>query len=172
MGVRVIKETERRTPVIIEADVVVAGGGAAGIAAAIGVARNGYKVVLCERYGYLTGLHASAFVGCFCGFYIAIRGNLFQLIHGIGGEILDRLNKMGGLNPPVRLHRVGIQTYDHFMFKMLVEKMLLESGVKILMHSLIVDVVMDNNKMRGVIIENKETKVMKIVRDAIPKTSC
>ena len=51
-----INEPERQIEVVKEAEVVVVGGGPAGIAAAIASARNGAETVLLERYGHLGGL--------------------------------------------------------------------------------------------------------------------
>ena len=53
---KTIMEKERETPVYLETDVVVAGGGPAGLAAAIAAARLGMKVTLVERYGFLGGM--------------------------------------------------------------------------------------------------------------------
>lgn len=51
-----IVEPERRTLVAAETDVLVCGGGFAGVAAAVCAARNGVRVLLVERYGFLGGL--------------------------------------------------------------------------------------------------------------------
>src|SRR5712691_12980517 len=51
-----IREPARETPVVARTDVLVVGGGPAGLCAAIAAARNGARVVLTERYGHLGGL--------------------------------------------------------------------------------------------------------------------
>ena len=51
-----ITEPERKIPVLMKADVVVVGGGPAGIAASVGAARTGAKTILVEQYGCLGGL--------------------------------------------------------------------------------------------------------------------
>ena len=54
----------------ISCDVLVVGGGAAGVAAAVAAGRAGAKVVLLERYGFLGGLATAAQVGTICGLYL------------------------------------------------------------------------------------------------------
>ena len=63
-----ITETERKTPVISETDVIVAGGGVAGVAAALAASRNGAKVLLIERYGQLGGLATGGLVTLLLGY--------------------------------------------------------------------------------------------------------
>ena len=60
-------------PAEISCDVLVIGGGAAGVAAATAAGRAGAKVVLLERYGFLGGLATTAQVGTICGLYPSRR---------------------------------------------------------------------------------------------------
>lgn len=85
---RFIVEKERRTPVTDEAEVVVVGGGPAGVAAAIASSRLGVKTMLIERYGCLGGL--------------ATGGLVITLVeterYGVGvvKEAIERLDELGG----------------------------------------------------------------------------
>ncbi|MBC8075748.1 MAG: FAD-dependent oxidoreductase, partial [Chloroflexales bacterium] len=56
-------------PIVRDVDVLVVGGGPAGVAAAIGAAQSGMRVLLTEHYGFLGGAHASGEIGTFCGLY-------------------------------------------------------------------------------------------------------
>ncbi len=57
-----ITEVERKTPIVANVDLLVCGGGVAGVAAAICAARNGARVLLVERYGFLGGMVTAALV--------------------------------------------------------------------------------------------------------------
>ncbi|MHB8619332.1 MAG: FAD-dependent oxidoreductase, partial [Chloroflexota bacterium] len=85
-----ITEPERETHVVAEADVVVLGGGPAGIAAATAAGRAGAKTVLVERYGFLGGMGTAAMVTNFCGLHANVHGDIQQVVHGIADDILDR----------------------------------------------------------------------------------
>jgi len=73
-------ERERRTPVVGEYDVVVLGGGPAGIAAAACAARAGASTLLVERYGFLGGMGTAAGVTNFCGLYANVRGEIRRVV--------------------------------------------------------------------------------------------
>ena len=90
---KVIQEPARETVVADEADVVVAGGGPAGLVAAIAAARTGAETVLIERYAFLGGMATAGLVTAFATF---TDGNE-QIIQGIPQQILDRLKGMGGV---------------------------------------------------------------------------
>ena len=79
-----ITEETRETPVAAEADVLVCGGGVAGVAAAICAARNNAQVLLVERYGFLGGL-------CTGGLVLAMP----RLNNGLNSEIRQRLEDAG-----------------------------------------------------------------------------
>ena len=75
-------------------DVAIAGGGAAGLAAAVGARRSGARVLLIERYGFLGGAATNASVLSYCGFY-AQGERPRPMVRGIGGDLLDTLATLG-----------------------------------------------------------------------------
>ena len=82
-------------------DVVVVGGGAAGVAAAIGARRSGAHTLLVERYGFLGGAATNANVLSYCGFYT--RGDARRLVvGGVGASVLGRLAKLNFDVTPIR----------------------------------------------------------------------
>jgi hypothetical protein len=88
----------------ISCDVLVVGGGAAGIAAAVAAGRAGAQVLLLERYGFLGGLATAAEVGTVCGLYLRDTANA-QAIPVSGGfvrEYASRLQRATG-REPIRL---------------------------------------------------------------------
>src|SRR5437870_13897631 len=100
MNDQYIREPERRLPVRGDYEVVVLGGGPAGIAAAAAAAGRGRKVLLVERYGFLGGMGTAAGVTNFCGLYANVHGDIRQVVHGVADELLGRIDRLGGLNPP------------------------------------------------------------------------
>ena len=81
-------------------DVVVVGGGSAGIAAALGASRAGAKTLLVERNPYFGGEATHSNILSYCGFYT--RGERPDLVvGGVGLELLEMLKKLGGDVSPV-----------------------------------------------------------------------
>lgn len=75
-------------------DVVVVGGGAGGIAAAVGASKCGAKTLLIERRGYLGGAATGSSVLTYCGFFTQ-GDHPLQVVHGVGDEVLGRLAAHG-----------------------------------------------------------------------------
>src|SRR5215218_10217299 len=102
---KAIREPSRETPVYGEFDVVVLGGGPAGIAAAVAAAQNGRKTILAERYGFLGGMGTAAGVTNFCGLHANVHGDIRQVVHGVADDLLARIERLGGLNEPHSVFR-------------------------------------------------------------------
>ena len=95
-----LTEPSRQTPVYGEFDVVVLGGGPAGITAAASAARAGQRTLLVENYGFLGGMGTAAGVTNFCGLHANVHGEIRQVVHGLADDLLDRMRALGGLNEP------------------------------------------------------------------------
>jgi hypothetical protein len=154
-NVATIYEPARETPVANIVDVVVAGGGTAGVVSAIASARNGAKTLLLERSGFLGGHIAGQLLEHSAGWHDT-KGD--QIVAGIPQEIVDRLVEIGASPGHVRddtgytKFRVPIH---HEEFKSLVTLMLAESGVKILVYSPLVQALVEDGVVKGVVVENK-----------------
>jgi hypothetical protein len=90
----------------LSCDVLVIGGGAAGVAAAVAAGRAGAKVVLLERYGFLGGLATAAQVGTVCGLYLrdSTGSSALPVAGGFVQEFGSRLQRAVG-EQPLRLER-------------------------------------------------------------------
>ncbi len=81
-----VLEPGRATPILGEYEVVVLGGGPAGIIAAAAAGRTGRSTLLIERYGFLGGMGTAAGVTTFCGLHANVHGEHRQVGHGIADE--------------------------------------------------------------------------------------
>lgn len=150
-----ITEPERRIAVTHEPDVLVIGAGPAGIGAAVAAARNGAKVLLVERYGFLGGNLTSAMVNPMFTFH-DIHGE--QVIRGIAGEVVDRLVALTaspGHVTDLTFDNASMTPFDPEGMKLLLFDMAEEAGVELLLHSVFVDAVAQDGRIEYVIVENK-----------------
>ena len=105
-------------------DVVVVGGGAAGIAAAIGSARRGARTALVERYGFLGGMATAGMVGTICGLYGTTARDEPELLNGgFAASFAERLSGMPGCRGPVRRGRTFVLPYTPFAFACLADEL-------------------------------------------------
>ncbi len=157
-------EPARKIPLSREADVVVVGGGPAGIMAALAAARTGAGTLLIERYGFLGGTATAGLVTTFNGFRNERPPNHVQTVRGIAQELVDRLLRAGGAcGRPGLGHcdelRTGESPYAvHFdpeVLKSVALEMLCEANVKMMLHTLFCDAPTDGRRVSVVIVENK-----------------
>ena len=147
---RTIAEPAREIPVLAETDVLVIGGGPAGVAAAIAASRAGAETYLVERYNHLGGLWTGGLVLPLLSTHaVDKQKQRKQVIHGIGGEMAQRLFDIG-----MAIHEVN-PVVDPEAAKYVLDEMISESGVKMLYHSWGVNAIMDGNTIKGVFIESK-----------------
>jgi hypothetical protein len=135
-----ITEPARQIPVYGEFDVVVVGGGPAGIMAATSAARAGCSTLLIERYGFLGGAGTAGGLSTFCGLHARTYGQDVRVIRGLADELLDRLGKLDGLNAPHLTIADGIaaQAFDISAYKIAADELVTGSGARILFHAMAV----------------------------------
>lgn len=135
-----IKE-ELSTPVAGKYDVIVAGGGPSGTAAAVSAARNGMKTLLIEQYSFLGGMWTAGLVNPF--FDTENKG-------GIVRELVDLLKKKNAWG--------GWQNicFDIETIKLVLDGLVTDSGAEVLFQSFIAGAVTQEETVRGVIVENKQ----------------
>ena len=152
---KTVLEHAREIPVIAEVDVLVLGGGPAGIGAAIAAARNGASTLLVERYGFLGGNLTIAMVNPMFTFH-DIHGK--QVIRGIPGELVDRLVAFcasSGHVTDLTFDNASMTPFDPEGMKIVLLDMVAESGAQTLLHSQVAGVVRDGNNVSAVILESK-----------------
>jgi hypothetical protein len=151
-----IRESARDVPVYGEYEVVVLGGGPAGIAAAAAAAGFGRRTLLVERYGFLGGMGTAAGVTTFCGLHANVFGEHKQVVHGVAAELQERIDRIGGLNKPhIAFGKIMAQAYDTAAYKRAADGLLIDRKTDLLFHALGAGVVMDGRGIAALLVETK-----------------
>lgn len=150
-----VKEPRRDIPVIDAADVVILGGGPAGVAAAVSAARTGADVILLEKQYCLGGLWTGCCVlpvidthGC------AEDGSWRKCIYGFAEELVRDLTDMD-----MCITFKGHPTPDPEATKYILEKYIAESGVRLLYNCYGATVTMSGDRIDSVILDCKSGRV-------------
>ena len=191
---KTVTEPGGQTPVVVETDVLVVGGGPAGQAAAVAAARAGAEVTLVERYGYLGGLASG-------GMVLVLDDMCAEREVSVGGialEIIDRMKILGAcVAPPPddwfqndadardRWVRWGFEelyarrkpkpivysaSFDPEGWKQASQEMVLEAGVHLRLHSWFSRTLVDDGAVRGVVVETKSGRQALMGRIVIDAT--
>ena len=142
---------------MLEADVLVMGGGMAGTVAAVAAARAGASVLLVERFGFLGGAATAAAVGQFVGW--ETRSGR-RMVGGIAEEIVGRLQAIGGSDGHSHFvmstgHRMDRVCYDPELLKPVLDRLAGEAGVRLLFHAALLDAERDAATITAVRILTK-----------------
>jgi len=132
-------------------DVLVAGGGPAGAAAAITAGRLGAKTLLVERYGFLGGM---ATAGLVSPFMVSRSSSGETIMSPFFSEIVDRLRSRGAALSGELFSQPHI-AFDPEALKNVLLEMSLEAGVKLSLHSLVTGAILRGNRFSGVVIDGK-----------------
>ncbi len=183
-----IDEPPRSTPVKAETEVLVVGGGSAGVAAAVAAARNGADVILVERLGYLGGLATG---GLIILLLTLDDGRGRQVVGGLCQEVTERLARREAAYFPPQAewgstdqdlvsrargwglvwghgpHRVRYSVaYDPEEFKFALNQMTQEAGVRLLLHAYACEAVVQDGRVSGVTFQGKSGRFA-IVADVV-----
>ena len=187
-----VDEPARRTPVLARTQVLVVGGGTAGVAAAVAAARHGADAMLVERYGSLGGLATG---GLIILLLTLDDGDGRQVIGGLCQEVVDRIVRRGGAYHPPRAewgardaalidrdrawglvwgsgpHRVRYSVaYDPEELRFALNEMIESSGVRLLLHVWACEPLVAGGRVSGVVLQGKSGRVA-ILADVVIDTS-
>jgi len=156
---------QKPVPVVADVDVLVVGGGPAGIGAAVAAGRNGAKTMLVERFGFLGGNATAGLVGPFMTSFS--QDGKVHLIRGVFNELVERAEQLGGAIHPSKVEGgsefAGFITYGHHRVtpfdpeavKIVAAEMCDEAGVELRLHTFMVDALVEDGAVAGVIVASK-----------------
>jgi flavin-dependent dehydrogenase len=154
--------TDLRPPERISTQVLVVGGGAAGVAAAVTAARRGLRVILLERYGFCGGGAVAGMSGTICGMFMAsdtLSVQPQQLVHGFAAEFARRMAAAGGLTPPVRYGKTFSLVHDPLVWRSVADALLGEADVHMMFHVTATEVLLEGDeRVAGVQAFTKQGK--------------
>ncbi len=148
-----------------QTDVLVIGGGTAGVAAAVCAARNGARVMLCEKEGCLGGMPTGSLVGPFMPCYDP--DDRYQVIRGFFDEFVCRMEKEGGAIHPSKIEggtshssyrirgHAHVTPFDCEVYKRVAEEVCLEAGVKLLYNVYFQCCEMDGETIKNAVFSGK-----------------
>jgi len=171
------QEPAKKLPVR-QFDVVVAGGGTAGVFAALAAARQGARTMLIENKGYCGGIatEGGTAIHSFYNLYTAFENcEKRQVVQGIPAEFIDTLTAMGGCSgyPEMETGR-GYDSVctnvDTEMYKLLAFRLLEEAGVFIAVNTLLADAIVEDSRLAGVITESRSGREAIMAKSFIDTT--
>jgi hypothetical protein len=137
----------------LNCDVLVIGGGAAGIAAAVAAGRAGAKTILLERYGFLGGLATTAQVGTICGLYLrdTAGAEALPVANGFPDEFASRLQQTGGTKPLCVDRGLWVLPYSPPDFARVADAVVAETkNVQLVLHATVAETRAENSKIISV----------------------
>lgn len=150
-----VNEPKRKIPVIDTADVVILGGGPAGVSAAVAAARSGADVLLLEKQYYLGGLWTGCCVLPIIDTYgCAKDGSWTKCIYGFAQELVTELTQMN-----MCIMHKGHPTPDPEATKYVLEKHVAQSGVRLLYNCYAAGAVMSGERIDALILDCKSGRV-------------
>src|SRR5215510_6225469 len=142
-------------------DVVVVGGGAAGLAAAVASAHAGAHTALVERYGFLGGMATAGMVSTICGLYhTSSSGPPEPLNAGFAETVAQKLGAMPGCSAPVRRGRTHVLPYTPFAFACLADELTATAGdLDVYLHAFLAEIQTDSRRVETLRLATWERRI-------------
>ena len=143
---------------IVHPDILVIGGGSAGIAAAVGAAETGASVVLLEKNAILGGKATAAYVSTICGLYYRSNDPIVRYaVNGFPRLFAEKLQILSGSSPFFYKNGLRFLPYDHFAFIQLCDEVVQQNNVRLYLHAHLIQTEKDDHRIQKVnaIIHNR-----------------
>jgi hypothetical protein len=150
---RMVEEPGRQIPLFADCDVLVAGAGVSGCAAAVSAARAGARVLLLERNGILGGVATASLMGNIFNGFVLRSGEV--ALRAFAGELTDRLIACGGASPHAKHPEVPGFTFDCEAMKRVLIELCEEAGVRTLTHTVAARPLLRDARVAGCFFEGK-----------------
>lgn len=174
------QEPAKQVPVYGRFDVIVVGGGCAGLAAAIASARGGARTLIIEQFPFFGGTATASLMQNIVGIRNQVPPDDLQVCKGIGEELILRMLASGGAGHSRNAYRSSQRSdkkgdlsysfaFDTEVFKKEALEMVVDSGCEILFHTYFSDVIAQDGTVKGILFENKsgrQAAYAKVVIDA------
>jgi hypothetical protein len=151
---------DKRVVENITTDVVVVGGGAAGVAAANTIANQNLKVVLIEKYGFCGGGAVAGLSGTICGMYEAsdkLQNKPKQAVFGFTDQFAKILEQKGGLTEPIAYGKTFTRVHDPLVWKETADFFLQNKNITTIYHAVVIKTLVEgNDKIEGVQVWSKQ----------------
>ncbi|MCF7507082.1 FAD-dependent oxidoreductase [Vibrio cyclitrophicus] len=144
-------------PILAEVDVLVIGGGAAGVAAAETASSMGKDTWLIEKYGFCGGAAVAGLSGTICGMFMASdeeNAQPEQVVFGFTERFRQELKKRNGVTEPQKYGKTFTVTHDPLVWREVADDLLESAGVTTLFHTSVTGVIMEKDAFKGVVIES------------------
>jgi hypothetical protein len=144
-----------------EVDLLVAGGGSAGVAAAVTAARLGLRTILVEEMPFLGGMSTGGCVGTYCGFYLKqANGDLEPLVGGLALEIAQTLLARGQALGPIPYKETAVLPYVPWGVKRLLdERVRAEPNLHLRLHAKLTHALVEGGELVGVVVQTRSGRV-------------
>ena len=133
-------------------EVIVAGGGIAGVCAAIAAARQGVSVILVEQNAVAGGNATSGGVAAFCG-ETRGQGEVFDLI-------ISALEEWKAIAPYRPYEECEARIFDHEILAFILQELLLRHNIKVLLHTKVADIVTSGERIEQIIIDGQRIETL------------
>lgn len=137
-------------------DVAVVGGGAGGVAAALGAAKSGARVCLVEKYGFLGGAATSSQVLSYCGFFHRGGTSATQAVAGVGDEVVNELRSLGMDGKAYHSETTGnwIILLEPERVKLALDRITARYGIDVLLHSSLSGAAASGGRLESIEVES------------------
>jgi len=144
----------------ISTDVIVVGGGAAGVAAAHTISKQNLKVILIEKYGFCGGGAVAGLSGTICGMYEAsdkLQNKPKQAVFGFTDQFAKMLEQKGGLTEPIAYGKTFTRVHDPLVWKETADVFLQNKNITTIYHAVVIKTLVEgNDKIEGVQVWSKQ----------------